>query len=190
MMGIFLRASFVLISFTSAGPVISGICISVKIRSKNSFAETEVCKRDSAALALSASTATQPQDLRYSPKINRFVGLSSTTSTFKRPKSGSFSSRTAVWGSCLVRTAVNQKVLPLPSSLSSPISPPMSSVNSFAMLVPSPVPPYFLLVESSACVKLSNIFGCFSRGMPMPVSLTEKRTLTFSPRSSAISPFT
>ena len=44
------------------------------------------------------------------------------------------------------------------------------------MARPSPVPPYLRVVEPSACVNASKISCCFSRGMPMPVSLTLKAT--------------
>ena len=37
---------------------------------------------------------------------------------------------------------------------------------------PRPVPPYLRVVEASTWEKLSNTASCFSRGIPMPVSLT------------------
>ena len=37
---------------------------------------------------------------------------------------------------------------------------------------PSPVPPNFRVVDASACVNGSKIVACFSRGIPIPVSLT------------------
>ena len=39
------------------------------------------------------------------------------------------------------------------------------------MYKPKPVPPYFLLVELSACWKLWNSFFLFSSEIPIPVSL-------------------
>jgi hypothetical protein len=40
---------------------------------------------------------------------------------------------------------------------------------------PSPLPPYFRVVEESACVNAPKIESALSRGIPIPVSLTEKR---------------
>ena len=39
---------------------------------------------------------------------------------------------------------------------------------------PRPVPPYLRVVEPSACVNASKICCCFSAGIPIPVSRTEK----------------
>ena len=85
-----------------------------------------------------------------------------TTSSF----SSGFST-TRVW-------IVKLKELPFLSSLSTHILPPIFSMSCFEMVRPRPVPPYFRVVELSACVKLSNIFSCFSFGIPTPVSETEK----------------
>jgi hypothetical protein len=46
--------------------------------------------------------------------------------------------------------SLNSKQLPLPGSLVTEISPPISRVIDREMLKPSPVPPYFLVVETSA----------------------------------------
>ena len=43
------------------------------------------------------------------------------------------------------KAIINQKVLPFPSSLSNPISPPINSTNCFASVMPSPDPPYLLV---------------------------------------------
>ena len=40
---------------------------------------------------------------------------------------------------------------------------------------PKPVPPYLRFVEPSACWKASKINGCFSNGIPIPVSFTIKQ---------------
>ena len=45
------------------------------------------------------------------------------------------------------------------------------------MVRPSPVPPNRLVVELSAWLNASKIVACFSRGTPMPVSLTRKCSL-------------
>ena len=46
------------------------------------------------------------------------------------------------------------------------------------MASPSPVPPYLRVVEPSACVNAWNSPRCASAEMPMPVSVTSKRSVT------------
>ncbi len=43
---------------------------------------------------------------------------------------------------------------------------------------PRPVPPYLRVVDASACVKALKMVANLSSGMPIPVSLTEKRSVT------------
>ncbi len=76
---------------------------------------------------------------------------------------------------------VNQKRLPCPASLSTPISPPISSTSRLLMLRPSPVPPYLRVVEASACWKASKMPPTCSGVRPMPVS----RTTTLSSTACA-----
>ena len=65
-------------------------------------------------------------------------------------------------------------VLPSPASDSTQIRPPINSTICFEIESPSPVPPYSLVVEDSACVNFWKIASCLSRGIPIPVSATEK----------------
>ena len=65
-------------------------------------------------------------------------------------------------------------MLPLPGMLFTVSSPPNRRVISRLMERPRPVPPYLRLVVPSACWNASKIRRCFSSGMPMPVSSTEK----------------
>lgn len=65
-------------------------------------------------------------------------------------------------------------VLPCPTVLCTQIRPPMSSTSRFEILRPSPVPPYWRVVEVSTCKNHSKIALCFSVGIPIPVSRTEK----------------
>ena len=62
--------------------------------------------------------------------------------------------------------SVNQKVLPWPSSLSAPISPPISSTSRLEIASPRPVPPYRRVVEPSAWVNGSNSRGELLGGDP------------------------
>ena len=55
-----------------------------------------------------------------------------------------------------------------------PERPPIASTSRVEMLRPRPVPPYFRVVEPSACLKGSKMCACWSAGMPMPVSCTSK----------------
>ena len=54
---------------------------------------------------------------------------------------------------------------------------------------PRPVPPYFRLVPVSPCWNASKMTPCFSLGMPMPVSVTEKATTALAALSISCSGF-
>lgn len=77
---------------------------------------------------------------------------------------------------CRSARAVNQKVLPRPGSLTTPISPPSSPTSALQMARPRPVPPKRSEMPSSAWVKRSKIRPAASGAMPMPVSDTSKRS--------------
>ena len=53
-------------------------------------------------------------------------------------------------------SAVNQKVEPLPSALSTPISPPINVASSRQMARPRPVPPNLRVVDESPCWNARN----------------------------------
>ena len=105
------------------------------------------------------------------------VALSSTTSTAMpaevRRDEGRLA-RSTRWPRR--STIVKWNVLPLPTSLSTQIRPPISSTSRVEMASPRPVPPYRRVVEPSAWAKASKMRCCLSCGMPMPVSDTVKRT--------------
>jgi len=63
---------------------------------------------------------------------------------------GAASTGGAGCGAATMNLAVNQNVLPLYSSLSTHIRPPIKSTNRLEIASPSPVPPNFLVVEVSA----------------------------------------
>ncbi len=71
---------------------------------------------------------------------------------------------------------VNQNVDPRPASLSTPIVPPISPASCRLMASPSPVPPYLRVVLASTWLNDWNSRSSRSGGMPMPVSVTAKRT--------------
>ena len=58
--------------------------------------------------------------------------------------------------------------------LSTQMRPPIISTMRREMHSPRPVPPYFRVVEQSACSNRLKIRACCSSGMPIPVSLTAK----------------
>ncbi len=64
----------------------------------------------------------------------------------------------------------------MPDRLSHEIRPPINSTSCLEMARPSPVPPNSRVVDSSAWVKGLNNRSQTSFSIPIPVSLTEKRT--------------
>ena len=112
--------------------------------------------------------------------MRRFVALSSTTSTGRSRKLARALTPVCVASRCRANGAVKQNVLPCPWRLSSQRRPPISFTSCDEIARPSPVPPYLRVIERSACSKASKINCCFSGGMPMPVSVTAKRSSTCS----------
>ena len=81
--------------------------------------------------------------------------------------------------------AVNQKRLPRPGSLLTPASPPIRCASRRVIDSPSPLPPYLRVVDASACSNALNRRARSCASMPIPVSLTSKRSSTVSsPRST------
>src|SRR6202167_4977807 len=66
--------------------------------------------------------------------------------------------------------AVKCNVLPRAGTLSTQILPPIKSTKRLVIAKPRPVPPYFRVVELSACVNASKIMACLSSAMPIPLS--------------------
>ena len=64
------------------------------------------------------------------------------------------------------------KVLPSPGKLCTVSSPPSAVTICLEIASPRPVPPYFRVVELSACVNGWNRRASDSGQMPMPVSVT------------------
>ena len=139
------RADFgsALIARPRDSPSISGICMSRDRR----------CGR----VALGAGGAQQAQRLRRAPRPSAWrtlpgrqlfgqdqpvggVVVDDQDAHAAEVRPGT-RPRRARGGGCLPKTAVNQKVDPRPSSLSTPISPPISSARRLEMARPSPVPP-------------------------------------------------
>ena len=66
----------------------------------------------------------------------------------------------------------NKKVVPSPFSGLRPDMSPHQAAIFRQIDKPRPVPPYFLVVVPSACLKASKIVSHLSSAMPIPVSLT------------------
>ena len=75
---------------------------------------------------------------------------------------------------------MNQKVLPSPNTLLTPMSPPMSSASRLQMVRPSPVPPYLRVVELSPWKNEEKSRSTTPGFMPMPVSWISTRTSVWS----------
>ncbi len=83
----------------------------------------------------------------------RKVALSSTTKTRiprKLSSDGLACSKSSMASGSSANFTVNQNVEPFPGTLSTSISPPISSTNWREIVNPSPVPPKCRAVESSA----------------------------------------
>ena len=87
-----------------------------------------------------------------------------------------FSSDSTCWlcAGIKLRGKNNVNLLPSFVSLSNSMIPPNKSERPRLMDNPKPVPPYFLLVEPSACWNASKMTLCFSFEIPIPVSEISK----------------
>ena len=139
--------------------------------------------------ALAASAVSKPASWRRRTIKRRMESSSSMTRTRSRVWLGS---RTAAVGEGLAppsageaslaptpgsaaRGRVNQKLLPRPTSDSTPMDPPWSSTRRRAIARPRPEPPNSRVVPRSACRNSSKMMARASGAMPMPVSLTVTR---------------
>ena len=132
-----------------------------------------------------ARVVTAPSSVNTRSIRSRFMALSSTTSMCapvrRGPNEGgsgmAANASLSPW-SPLWKGNSNQKVLPWPSSLWTPISPPISSTKRLQIDKPRPVPPKRRLMLASAWVKGANSWASASGAMPMPLSHTSKRSRT------------
>ncbi len=144
-------------------------------------------RKASPTAPLSAAAQSKLQLRSCSSRISRLTGLSSMTST-RAPVTSTGTMSPSDTASCTGRETANQKIEPRPTSLSTPMRPPIRSTSRAAMASPSPVPSWRRVEEESTCANFSNTLCNLSAGMPMPVSST--RTLiraapsTISPPTS------
>ena len=114
------------------------------------------------------------------------VVLSSTTSIRLLLTSIPTSVNSSFFSACFLKTAVNQNVDPFPSSLSTPILPPIISANRLDIANPRPVPPYLREVEVSTWEKDLKSLFIRSSGIPIPVSDISNLRVTSSSLSFSI----
>ena len=71
---------------------------------------------------------------------------------------------------------MNANADPTPTSLSAETPPPIRSARFRQIVSPSPVPPYWRVVDASAWTKLPNTASSLSGAIPTPVSSTANRS--------------
>ena len=160
-------------------PPLSGIWKSLSTRSKGFCMATESSRLRRASSTPAHSWAFMCQARSCSRYIWRLVALSSTIRTrFPRTWSMDVFMLPTLAISRTGRVISNEKRLPLPGVLSNASDASISSSSRRTMGRPRPVPLKRRVVEASTCSKALKTRSCFSRGMPMPVSLTATRMRT------------
>ena len=168
-------------------PSITGICTSMSTASKAVARSKEsACSPSWASMGVMPTSASMPL------ATSRLNSLSSTTSTsfpcsmewYCCVEGAGAASATGAMVCERGKDRVNQKVLPCPGVLVTPTSPPIRCTSWRLIAKPKPVPPYFRVVELSACSNDWNRRCCCSTFKPMPVSRTSKHKCALSPRAS------
>ena len=129
---------------------------------------------------LSVTSTSRPMRRVMSPSTSRAAALSSTSSRRLPCISLASSARRLAGWFCTPKHAVKWKVEPLPTSLSTQISPPIISTSWREIARPRPVPPYWRVVELSPWVKGKKSRSSCSCDMPMPLSRTQKCSTTLA----------
>ena len=111
------------------------------------------------------------------------ITLSSTTST--RPNCGN------VWDTeagffTVFKGTVNQKQLPTPGVLCTPISPSIKRHSCLQMAKPRPDPSWPRVEDGSAWVNESKMLAIAVSDTPMPLSMTSKRNVPLSPNAPTV----
>ena len=122
-----------------ANPSIAGMWASTNTKLKGAPARSSSA---SAAPPPSTTTGAMPQWASIRSRMCRLVALSSTTRT-RAPERRRTSSGRRVAGAVvpIPNRAVKWKALPLPTSLSTQMRPPMMLTSRDEMVSPNPVPP-------------------------------------------------
>ncbi len=129
----------------------------------------------------SASKTLNPYNcsMEVTALLPQIFGSATVTMVFLEiSASSSGNARFAEAAVSLVKSSSKEKTVPRPGSLSTSMLPPMNSTSLLEMLRPSPVPPYFLVIELSACENAANILPILCVFNPIPVSKTRNLSLT------------
>jgi len=157
-------------------PSITGICMSIRMVSKGCSLAIETASAPSLA-----TTTSWPRRARKRVATSWFTRLSSTSRILRRGK-GALSCPPAWRRTSSLPTATtassNQKMLPTPTVLLMPSSPPSFSTICLQIVSPRPVPPYLRLIEASTCENGLNSLASPASSMPIPVSSTSKRSIS------------
>ena len=172
-----------MIASASSSPFIPGICISSIAASNEDDVSFRPRSSSSAAAPSSTDCGSAPQYASCAFSISLLVTLSSTISIFLSTRESFRRQTNSIPFGSFSSSAVNQNVEPLPSSLSTPISPPINCTSFEDMASPRPVPPNWRVEVPSACSNDSKIVLSAVSGIPTPVSITSKRTFSVTPSS-------
>ena len=153
-------------------PSICGIFQSMST-SRNGLPALDAASSSSiASLPELETVASIPSDSSMCWRISRDAALSSTTNArlilISLPRSATWLGEASPIGSVMSKL----KVLPLPNSLVTPMLPSIRSTRSLLIARPRPVPPYFRVVDVSACANGVKSASCCSFVRPIPVSRT------------------
>ena len=128
---------------------------------------------------LAASITRNPSLLSIRATSCREVGSSSITSTVPAaPSDAAVADSVAGTAALFSRTSTGKRTVnavPFPGVLDTVIAPPSISQNIRLIAKPSPVPPYLLAVDASACANATKSRPSCSGVIPMPVSSTTRR---------------
>ncbi len=164
-----------------------GIWISQMQRSNEFPSFDAFCKVGITSFPSVRASAVIPPNSKVCLNMSRLFRLSSTIRMLM-PERNAGLYLLVLLSLVFLSHAVKWKVLPLPSpTLSAQTSPFISFDICLQMDRPKPVPPYFLVVEPSACWKGVKIVDSLSFGIPMPVSLIFAWSFNRSSFSSSIS---
>jgi hypothetical protein len=124
----------------------------------------------------------QPFEIRYCPIVYRTSASSSITRTgflafFFSTSEFTLEIEIFLFSFWYFIGIVKEKTEPSPSILATQILPPIRSNIFLEIAKPNPVPLYFFEGVPSICLNSSKIIFLFSSEIPIPVSLTEKRSI-------------
>src|SRR5438445_377060 len=142
-------AASALMRRVSSTPSMSGMTRSTTATRYGRPSACAARRRASPSALLATVSTSSPQVCRRRARIRQLVALSSTPSTRTAPGFASGPSARRPGPGRASRGTVKRNTLPLPGSLSKSISPPISSTSRLEIASPSPVPPWWDVVEDA-----------------------------------------